>query len=367
MKTLKKSLVTILATIMLLTFGFTAFGARNENLKASAYDYEKIYYFYDYYPSVDYSQMENTDIVYDFHELDENSFSDLIEQSYFDNYLDATKVVIDIKTFRPSSYDLYTIFRYLHDNLGCMTVFVTPYAIAEFANDGTSYGADLTQMYVDSYYQTDFEKLDFFVNTALKKMAISQLEEGVDEENATQIKDTCILLDGRKLIGFDDSVCDVAELAERNPLLKVLANNLQHKYAYTYGVNEINYLINVCFNEPNIHFLIYKGNDRFVELATNDEFTASDVETMHEEYDFDFNYIYALGFWELSTPFYNFLLTNQGNEFESLPVYVMEVEPINYSANGLLILSDTAARNGSESRESATLRPMINDLAHFNY
>ena len=57
-------------------------------------------------------------------------------------------------------------------------------------------------------------------------------------------------------------------------------------------------------------------------------------------------------------------MANQ-NEFDSLPVYVMEVEPIEFSDSGLMIFTDKEARGGDESEESKAVRRIIEDLTHF--
>ena len=361
MKTVKKSFIAILAAIMLLTIGFTSFMISDTTLKASADDYE-IYYFYDYYPSLDHDAMSGANIVYDYHELDSDSFSDLIEEYYFQSCRNADKVIIDIKTFKPSTGDLYDLFHYLHDDLGCKTAFVTPYRSEEFVNTDSPYTIEFILTCIDSYHVTDFSKLEFFVDMALARISYSQLEEGQPETEADRIENTCILLDGRKLIGFYEYDHDIGYLVERNPMLKILANKLR-SYAPANGENEAAYLSNLYNSPSNVRIAICTGNDKFAEIG-GEEFVASNLQTLHTNLYTSINYTYALGFSELSAPFYNFLLANQ-NEFDSLPVYVMEVEPIEFSDSGLMIFTDKEARGGDESEESKAVRRIIEDLTHF--
>lgn len=369
MKTLRKSLVAILAAlIMLILCGFTAFSSDNRDLKVSANGTSKLYYFYNYYPSAYHLSLTTryNDIIYDYHDVDASSLTSLVQSYYFDQYDAGTAVVIDIKNFVPNAGTLYDLFKYLHDDKGCPTMLVTTCSKLDIIENYDK-GEELFEQYIDAFSQSDYGRLKKFIRNSLRHSS-SYEDTGVPNvEPIRHFKNTCILIDGGCIKNVDDYIYGANYLCESNPFLRYLIEGIAEiEGGPIFDYQECLAFFSSQSYNINIHLLVHIGNNRFLDIYDGVIYGPANVEEILA--DLNCSTVFGIGFSDLDDEF-NEYLEGQQSSIDNLYVYVMEVKPIIYGDSGVTIISEVAFAsiyNDAEWNEMLEVAAMLLDLQHTN-
>lgn len=285
-----------------------------------------VYYLFDYYPEIGNTEMAtdypHVDIVYDRTTSNvEATLMTIAVGSYapINALPDNATVVIDIKTFKPEAELLANVFDYIEEHLNGKTFFVSVYDDDEF-NDATAGGTAIA--YLDEFYHS--------THIRLKDFCKHSTQHDIDE-NGT-LDDTCILIDG--------NVVDVNSPFSDFSLLKNLLVELWSATDPQNHTSSSDYLsmLRHLKEDHNISLLVHTGGNTFKDMATQTTYTASGSNTL-DGLSTGWSYIYAIGFSHLDPSFHNYLEANQSNG-NDITVYLLEADPIEYSEDGLSIISD---------------------------
>lgn len=369
MKTLKKSLVAILAAlIMMISCSFTAFSSDNRDLKVSANGTSKLYYFYNYYPSAYHLSLTTryNDIIYDYHDVDASSLTSLVQSYYFDQYDAGTAVVIDIKNFVPNAGTLYDLFKYLHDDKGCLTMLVTTCSKLDIIENYDK-GEELFEQYIDAFSQSDYGRLKKFIRNSLRHSS-SYEDTGVPNvEPIRNLKNTCILIDGGCIKNVNDYTYGANYLCESNPFLRYLLEGIAEiEDGPIIDYQECLDFFSGPTHDINIHLLVHIGNNRYLDIYDGVVYGPANIEEILA--DLNCATVFGIGFSYLDDVF-NEYLEGQQSSIDDLYVYVMEVEPIVYGDSGATIISEVdfaAIYNDAEWNEMLDVAALLLDLQHTN-
>lgn len=332
MATIKKFFISVALAFVMMFTGITALcGMESKQAKALTTTYSgqsnTIYYFSDFYPTIDHTSMVDAfgtyNIVYDRQNVGEFTFTDMVANGYFSGFGNNCVVIIDIKGFRAPAGLLQVLFSSLK-NQGCKTMFVTVYT-------QQSYAGSAFLNYVDVFYESDFGKLRTFVHNS-----IIDMQAQIGNES---LENTCFLLDGNLINISNDYSMDL--LCSNSIFLRIFMEELASILGITYSTYS-----EILDELQGVTLLIHKGNDQYVDISTEVNeargflYTADSVGSLIGIENFFWEYICAVGFWELDGDFYDFLLDGQ-ETLDSLPIYLLEADPFNYSDEGLQIISDS--------------------------
>lgn len=151
MKKFNFKILSVFLAIAIVVLGAAFVAPSGEEVSAlpEYYDGSYVYYFCDYYPTLDYKTFHDTfdtSIYYDVRWVNKDQFNDLVHSMYFQEFT-KRMIIFDIKTFMPDTDVLCELFSYLRD-MECVTGFVTFFDESDFPD-------------------TDFfEYLDIFVDNA---------------------------------------------------------------------------------------------------------------------------------------------------------------------------------------------------------
>lgn len=349
MKRIKKSFTVLFSIALALCIGLVPFCVGAQQAEALSPDYDnmlnKIYYFYDYYPSIDKDDMATMfgsyNAFYDEKWVDSYSFNELVvTDNYFSGFAVDCTVIIDIKTFKPDSSTLNLLFYDLHENKYCKTVFVTPYEEHEFSNNNFL-------GYVDKYLVTNLGKMRNFVDNTHSDLSAANEE----------VRNTIILVDNR-LIHLDmNNWSGINQLAERSPFLRMLYDKL-----YDGTINSYSTAAGDLYLYNNIRVIVHLPGNEYIDIVEGRTFEASDLVELKNKFGIIGEHVCAVGFWRLDSAFYNLLLNGQGTT-SNLPVYIMPIEPITYGSGLSIISYDTLANiYGEEYDESQEIINELDDL-----
>ena len=304
----KKS--TLIAIPLLLAMLFVSLAPFVVPAKAEPTNLPLVYYFSDYYPTLDKATLEQEfpdyQVVYHHQWATEATLYNAVMQGVPAGVSFHT-VIIDIKSFKPSGATMSAIFSYFASQ-GCRTVFVSQYDAGDFDNSAFF-------SLVDRYCQSNLSTLYAFVYWALNLMY---------DHNGGTLSDTTILIDGRLI---DPSYSGSQPFDDRFPFYDVLKQMLSHPN----------------FNSPtNVHLLVHTGSSSlgysFYDVSPDSSlgtFTVSDITDFTDAQENRiWEYICAIGFAGLESDFYNFIENNRGS-FDEMPLYLFEVEPVAYGEEGL--------------------------------
>ena len=287
--------------------------------KADDDDLDLIYYFSDYYPTLDVATLNENfpdyGIVYHHQWATETTLYNAVMQGVPSGVTFHT-VIIDIKSFVPSGATMSAIFSYFAAQ-GCQTVFVSPYEPGDFDND--DFFAE-----VDRYCHSNLSTLYSFVKWALDDMY---------ERNGNTLSDTTILIDGRLIDPFYSNDSD--DLADRFPFYDILLEVLADPDYNT---------------PPNVHLLVHGGSNSygnsFYDLASDpigNSYVASGIDDFADANENRiWEHICAIGFTSLDTDFHNFIENNR-NSFDEMPLYLLEAATPTYGEGGLEAMVFTTA------------------------
>ena len=274
--------------------------------KADDDDLDLIYYFSDYYPTLDVATLNENfpdyGVVYHHQWVTEATLYDAVMQGFPSN-ANVHTVIIDIKSFKPSGAVLNSIFS-VFALQGYKTVFVTPYDQAEFD----------TQSFwnlVDRYCHSNLSTLYGFIDWALEKMYT---------HNDGTLSDTTILIDGRLIDPLYSNDSDA--LADRFPFYKILSEELDYWYS----------------TATNVHLVVHGGGNFFYDLSSNpigNSYVASGIDDFTDANEnLIWEHICAIGFTNLETDFHNFVRNCRGS-FDEMPLYLLEAATPTYGEGGL--------------------------------
>lgn len=327
-----KSMVSIFLVMVMFFVGAVVALSNPQKVYANVptNDYtDTIYYFTDFYPSLNYNNVLNSwgsnyTLVCDRQEIDSVEFEELVTSDYFDCFGQNCIVIIDIKTFKPSADILLELFEDLKEDQDCITLFISLYDEDDYVNNGFL-------NYVDVFSQTDFNKLEKFCEESI---------EHFTDDNLSYLVNNCYIL--------DENLIDISNYSGPSFIDDLCANSifLTHmldalKTVYGIPGNTYGEILTVL-NNFNIKLFVPTGDGQLQELTTGQMYPMLSVAyLLNEENNYNIQRVSAVGFWHLSSELYNFLYDSQYIDGQSAYVYVMEVDRIHYSPNGLAIYSDT--------------------------
>lgn len=349
-------LIAVLMAITALFASVISIGFSDQSAKAFSSDYNgedrTIYYFYDYYPSVDEETLVldyNTyNVVYDYMRLNEADFNNLVINDYFYPFGADCVVIIDIKTFMPDPSVLSLLFDDLKNTQQCLTVFVTPYEICLYPDQTFA-------TYLDILYVSNLEGLKYLVNETFY-----QTQSYINTwENVT------ILIDGR-FADVNAYYGDRSALIDASPFLQILLSKFKELEHTLWGdidnlgesYDDIAWNLTMFFN---IRLLVHdNANDRFIDIVNWLSLPADSYGSLEGDDRISWDYIFAMGMWRLESGFYDFLYDAQ-SQSHTINTYIFEVNPITYSANGLLIERRSGIEHEQQLSEDNS-GVLLNDL-----
>lgn len=325
----KKIYLSILLAIVTLFASLAAFGA-NEKVYAAPPDADpgdpkKIFCFSDSKPIFEEYAYGNYEFTYEvvpfFDETDIIFFKNAVSIGTYDSYdaiLVETKLrIIDYNT-------LIDLFNEIHSR-GLIVIFVTAFEIYEYAY------TDFTD-YVDVFYKCKNRFEDYITVSVFHIKGIMW-----DETNA------CILIDGRYVTIYDN----IVDTCLNSFYLRTLFRELNAQF--NLGCEQDDYEEIAKRLEANRIKLFVNRENFLVDITSGkqnsiypEDFLDKTKETSYTNYKF-----FAMGRWYLEKYFYDMLYNLQtatdvnGYALMDLPVYIFEVDPIDYGDSGLDIISDS--------------------------
>ena len=322
MKKQKSILIALPLVLAMLFVSLAPFAV----VPAKAYDSvtDTIYYFSDYYPTIDQASMAEAypdyQLVY-YHEwVTEATLEDAVLRGFPSN-ANIHMVIIDIKSLKPGENTLSEIFSPFLEN-DYETVFVTPYDRAQFNSTSVLDSVDI-------FFETNLTIQRYFIRWALGNMYTG---------NGNTLSDTTILIDGRLVDPFYNGS---ETLAQRYHFYRILLEELDRQHS----------------TATNTHLLVHLGGNSFFDVSPDFlglSYTASDITGFT---DANGNCIWenicAMGFWELEDDFYQYIRTNQSSP-DDMPLYTLRVDPPVYGEDGVaacMFTMDDAREMGEEDPE----------------
>ena len=339
MKKTRNFFMTIVMAFVMLFAAFAPFvGVNKKQASALSPDYTGgasgvIYYFCDLYPSIDYQTLMDTyqsnGVILDRQPVTKQEFASLISNNYFSGFGEGCVVVIDIKTFDPTSV-WGSLFAQLSSQ-GCKTVSVTSYTFS--ANSGADV-QHVCQMY----------RLKDFTSNAVKN-----IRDTVNGE--INIKNINILIDGN-FVDVNTYYCyDMQSLCDVSPFVRFL----MEAFGDCIGGGSDYDGIAQDLSELNIRLLVDAGNGTYVDIISWNYYT---IPLPSDGFS-----TFGMGCFALDNNFYNDLYNVQSNG-GGFPVYIMEGDPFNFSSPGLAVITEwtLVEMYGSEGDEVAPAIDAINSL-----
>ena len=386
----KKISVSFLAFIMLLAC-IVSGGLRQKKAEALSPSYvsgtsNTVYYFSDSAPILSQDDIDDyvTDMLmtsfYGFNVIYDvdatrtaSSICALETYGYFQTQFGQNCIAIvqiqnsSLSTLRQSGVLSY-IFEDLHDG-GAKVLFISKY-------DSTEYSLG-ELLYVDRFLQADKE-FELFLANSVKDMA---------DRNNGDWSDKNIFLDGRY---FDSNLlinsnCDrlATDISPEDfctyyfhyvyqssgtlqYLIDELGKQADISYAsdkpeevYSYDLHDlwINYYVGVVdelSNMQGMRLLAHVSGNSFVDVLTahcysrpTGEDAREQMVGTHDDFAIDEDNTYVIGNWYLETDFYDFLYYYYDDETALdifFPIYIFEIDPIEFSDDGLPIITDSQLR-----------------------
>lgn len=349
----QKSILMIIAIAIIIIGAVTITDNKTTEAKALSPDYTgdpyTIYYFSDYYPSIDVTTMfdlygNSYGIVYDRQQITSQDFHNLITGNYFTGFSDHCVVIIDIKLFQPDSNDLLSLFYNLKILQGCKTVFVTTYNLSSYNN--TSF-----EDYVDVFYTSDLSAINDLGSRALENI----------DYNIEDYANSVFLID-RQLFNVNNYFGqDMSYICENNGFIRNLILTLANYYSVDTTGYDYNEIANELRINYNIKIIVYDSNYILYDILTWSMYIADSIEDLRGELSEDSSNPYhfiAIGIWELDSFFYNLLYDEQ--QINDLPVYLLEADPIIWGDDGVTIISDSEYSNNEEEDLLGMLSELLN-------
>ncbi len=316
--------LAVIMSVMALFAGFVTFAGENKTQVSALHpDYSplsrNIYYFYDYYPTMGYSELSSYflgyDFFYDYKNVDGQSFSNMVNSNYFEGFESDTLVIIDLKLIEPDDITMNNFFNCLLSQ-NCKVIFVSPF-ISNYTN--------LNDQVL--YLEDNFEDL----KTMVHMFAAGSIG------NPELTRDTYYLLD-KNMVEMGDLIeGDIVNIYNNNFIVRLLLNEL---LGFEPVGEEIRDHVNNLCADRNIKILVHTLETDFIDILTGDMHTISDASffEFYNEYSGNIEYydVYAMGFWYLDFKFNEFLAQLQGYPIE-LPIYIIEREPIENTPSALKI------------------------------
>lgn len=350
----QKSILMIIAIAIIIIGAVTITDNKTTEAKALSPDYTgdpyTIYYFSDYYPSIDVTTMfdlygNSYGIVYDRQQISTaQDFHNLITGNYFTGFSDHCVVIIDIKLFQPDSNDLLSLFYNLKILQGCKTVFVTTYNLSSYNNISF-------EDYVDVFYTSDLSAINGLGSRALENI----------EYDTGDFANSVFLID-RQLFNVNNYFGqDMNYICEDNGFIRNLILTLANYYSVDTTGYDYNDIASDLRTEANIKILVYDNDYIFYDILTWSMYIADSIEDLRGELSEDNSNPYhfiAIGISELDSFFYNLLLEEQ--QINYFPVYILEADPIIWGEDGLAIISDSEYSNNEEEDLLGMLSDLLN-------
>ena len=331
MKLTKKTFVSALLALAMVITCFLSFGG----VTAAATDGEnsaRIVYVSDYYPTLSESELEQyfgtREVLYERLEMTDSALLYLANYINWGEY-DFECFVLDLKLFQADADTLLALFSALED-YGLKTALVTSDLSDNFTN--TNF-----MSYVDLYYYSDFSRLRTFIRETL-----CNFQSEIDSHTG-QWQNINIIIDGYLIDA--DSEASVGELCQNSVFLRVLLDELEKKIWPNKTVSGFyQSIVDDLLEENNIRLIVHTGWQHLVDISQKKDYYTSNVAALDDSDMGPADYVFAIGFWGLSAEFYDFLKDEQDAGVD-LPVYVLEAEPITYSEDGLVIVTDYDLRD----------------------
>lgn len=335
---MKKQKSILIALPLILAMLFVSL-APYAVVPAKAYDSvtETVYYFSDYYPTLDKATLEQEfpdyQVVYHHQWVTEATLFSAIMQG-FPSGANVHTVIIDIKSFIPSGNTLNNIFSYFVSQ-GYHAVFVTPYDQAEYTPQ------DFISL-LDLYYITGMDALNDAIDAYLDEVIPEMLDE---EENELDVNHT-IVLDGRLLETDGIGPQNIHERISNSPFMKRLIEALAAKGKIT--TTDYYEIIAALKNSFGIDILVHVESDDFISLYDYATPDSTSISALGDN-------VSVFAFWSLTDDM-EAIIEQENGEY---PVHVMEGDTITYSEDGLCVTVHSANGSGEEEELLAALRSIL--------
>lgn len=335
MKILKEKLIAVVLVGVLLLTGLFAIG-QIPSQKASAvppgYKGEEVYYFTDYYPLLSYDEFKELHprltVFIDRQYIDEQELANMVNSNYFEMLRKDCIAIVDIKTFIPEPQTLMELLSILK-NQGCKTVFVAGF-------DESDYGISFEE-FVDQFIDDrDCIRLKNFLFEAIYDY----------DYRLAQAENTVYLLDSNLVDVKNHFQADMDTLCATSPFLRNFLVQLIGQlgdYRWT-SYTELAYILQ---SQYKVHILVLFQDGHinlFMDVLTWHFYQYRSVRALMREYD-DVSHACAFGFWALTDEFYDILYNTQNVENYDIPVYALNIDPIQYSSLGLKIFTSAELKD----------------------
>ena len=349
---------SIIATILAITMFcvIIPLGPTNKKtVNALSPDYngqsDTIYYFNDYYPTVRPSKLEEEypdyNIIFDRQQVTAQSFTLLVNSGYFTGFAEGCLVIIDIKTFLPDANLLNTLFYSLHETQGCKTMFMSIYNQQNYYND-------YFLSYVDEYQVVGFERLESFLEAVLYIM---------NGRNNNTLYNTTYFIDSALVNADAFNPGQINAMCSAIPFLRILLDKFADSLSITGSYSYIAEVLNYLTNNIKIFVAISNGHrdiaswDGYAQIELGDFAVSNNV--------YPWNDACAIGFSSLSSSFYDFAADGY-SLLDDFPIYLFEADPIEYSEDGLPVITDSdlaevyECENDEETGALAAISSLLN-------
>lgn len=369
MKIFRKRLaVVFMALIVLLSGVFAMVGVHTEKAQALSPAYQPelhpqtVYYFTDYYNVAPlYDGLEdilmNRNSIIDFQYVNTQEFTSMVYDGYFTGFCYGTAiVVIDLKIAKPDAQVLYDLFYSLKQDQGCVTAFVT----------STRYDSNESFINLLDIYLGDGEwnRLNIFLSGVFKHLGVKN----------GRFDYTAIFMDPNLLSCINQDYLEkhryieIPYLLEHAPIVKFLAKQIMSEIMHRAPSPNIDYeeLVYTLSHVYSVKILLKLDwyDNVYIDVLSSEFFVYdSDFEEFRNR--IQGGYLCAIGFWNLEENFYNFLYDLKINQNIDIPVYVLEVDPISFSANGLGVITDYPLDQAYEPFECYVAANLLNGIRKF--
>ena len=356
MKNIKRNILAIFLTAMLLFSPLASFATGVYALSGYNGETDTIYYFSDSYPSIRKEKMEeqypNHNIIYDHQWINEAMLSDMVSSGYFCTLDSDSILIIDIKSFLPNANILYTLFRDIKIYTACQIIFVTPYELMDFSNTAFS-------DYLDIFFTTNLDRLYSFLINSIKDMYLNQ-----------SLLNTVILLDRRMIELGNSTQYSLSDLANNSFFLQFLLNSIFSELE----TDSLDYIF-PPFDSQNydtvedileiygIQLIVHNGGDDYVNIVTDTTYQCDEFNEITSAIENpDYNSMCAIGFWYLETELHDLLV--EGRLTTDITTYTFVIDPLIISEDGLPIITDEQLEQwyGGSNCEENDLLNLLDEL-----
>lgn len=306
------------------------------------YNGEIMYYMYDFYPSLtegDLSDPTGDEVYYRYVAPQELNWRlwDLLD-------LENTLIFLDVKSTAIDRSAFIEILELLYYK-NCPVVLLTSYSQDYF--DG------LEDYLAFAVYDLSFERVQNFMAKVIDSVYGNFVEDGLIEWNASFILHNIALL--------TDPITTIPQLCQFSKLFKAFHDELYNTMDFDVNLNNVStasYDMEGYCEALKINVFLEHDN-----ITPNEElnYTYSSIDELYD-YPHYSQYVFAICISPISDDMYDMLYQAQLNNQE-ITVFLFEAAPVNFSDEGLEVVSSGSLLGGEESDPDALdVVGMVEDL-----